>query len=213
MAKKRKRSSSTGSQPPEPPSHNRRETRLNQEVQDQIIGYLLEGNYFSVACRLAGIPESTGKEWLYRGRGTDRDRAQTELYASFASAVKEAQCHAERNMVNQIREAAVGRQVFRSKVVTKRYRDRDGNEVEETTNERVESTDRDWTAAAWMLERSHPERWGRQRMAELEAWKVLIEAGQVPAAVIDALLAGEEERRSRIQAALSTPENDPSILG
>jgi hypothetical protein len=97
--------------------------------------------------------------------------------------------------------------------VTKTYRDRDGNEVTETTIENTESIQSDWHADRYLLEQANPGLWGSNRMAELQAWQVLIEAGQVPAGVIDALLAGEEERRSRIQAALSNPEDNPSILG
>jgi hypothetical protein len=86
--------------------------------------------------------------------------------------------------------------------VRKVYRDPEGNENAEITTEVVETTNYDWRADAWILERRNPERWSANRMAELEAWKVLIEAGQVPDEVIDALLAGEEERRSRIQSVL-----------
>jgi hypothetical protein len=70
----------------------------------------------------------------------------------------------------------------------------------------MESIQSDWHAARYLLERMNPARWGSNQMSELQAWQVLIEAGQVPAGVIDALLAGEEERRSRIQAALKNLE-------
>jgi len=205
MAKKRPKRSPAPATPPQP---NGRPTHLNQEVQDEIVGYLLEGNFYSVACELAGIPAPTGKEWLRRGLGKMAERPPTDNFASFAYAVKKAQAQAERDAIARIREAAVGRRVLRSKTVTKRYRDREGNEVEEVTTESGETTVYDWRADAWRLERAHPERWGVQRMAELEAWKVLIEAGQVPDEVIDALLAGEEERRSRIKDVLVRNDED-----
>lgn len=205
MSKRKKRHP-----PPPPPSHPQgRKTRLTPEVQEQIVGYVLEGNYFSTACELAGIPAKTGKDWLVRGRGDDPDRADSEPFASFAVAVTQAQAQAERDAIARIKEAAQGRRVIRSKTVRKVYRDPEGNENAESTTEIVETTNYDWRADAWILEHRHPERWGNQRMAEIEAWKVLIEAGQVPEAVIDALLEGEQERRDRIQSALKPDHGTP----
>jgi hypothetical protein len=198
MAKKRKRSPAS----PEPPQSQGRPTRLTQEVQDEIVGYVREGNFLNVAAQLAGYPAATVREWLYRGRGTDRDRPDSEPYASFAAAIEKAQAEAERERIARISQAASGRRATRNKTVTKTYRDAQGNDVTETTVEVVETTSYDWTADAWILERSHPERWGRQRMAEMEAMKTLIEGGLLPDGVIDALLQGEEERRSRIQRAV-----------
>jgi hypothetical protein len=87
--------------------------------------------------------------------------------------------------------------------VTKTYRDPQGNEVTEITTEEVQAVHRDWTADFSLeIGAMYPDRWGNQRMAEMEAMKTLIEGGLLPDGVIDALLQGEEERRSRIQRAV-----------
>ena len=197
MAKKRSKRS-----PSQPPNPGGRPTTLDTNVQEEIVKYVREGNPFSLSCELAGVSKATGKDWLSRGEGRDPDRARTEPFATFASAVRHAEARFQRDRVLGIVQAAQGRRVVRSKVVTKTYHDRDGNEVTETTIENTESLQSDWHADRYLLEQASPELWGSNRMAELQAWQVLIEAGQVPATVIDALLQGEDERRSRIQRAV-----------
>lgn len=207
MAKKRSNKRS----PAPPPSHPQgRSTTLTPEIHKEIVRHVREGNFFSTSCELAGISRYTGIEWLRRGRGVRDDRYPSEEFASFALAIEQAKAAAERDAIARIKEAATGRQTTKSKTVTKTYRDVEGNETVETTVEVVETTNYDWRADAWIQERLNFERWSANRMAELEAWKTLIEAGQAPEEVIDALLAGEDERRSRIQDALR-PRQDQEI--
>jgi hypothetical protein len=206
MAKKRKRTSGA-SVPPQPVG---RPTTLTKELQDKIVAAVAEGDYLSVACELVGVPGATGRSWKHQGSGKRRDRPANEEFAAFATAVEKAKAEAAHARVQRITEAAQGRRIIRQKTVTKISRDAEGNEETETITEIVETTNYDWRADAWMLEHQYPDLWGSQRMSELEAWKVLIEAGQVPDEVIDAILVGEEERRSRIQAALKEPQESGS---
>jgi hypothetical protein len=208
MAKKRNKRSPAS---PETPQPHGRPTKLTPEIQDEIVGYVEEGNYLNIAALLAGVPAPTVKEWYYRGRGTDRDRPMAEPYASFAFAIDKAKAKAEKEMVDQLKEAGAGYLTNRNKTVTRKYRDPQGNEVTEITTEEVQAVHRDWRATLARLERMYPDRWGNQRMAEMEAMKTLIEGGLLPDGVIDALLQGEEERRSRIQRAVrgeKAPENE-----
>lgn len=79
-----------------------RRSKLTPEVEKKIIQALKDGNYFAVACKLAGISPQTGHEWIARGRGTDKTRKSSKTFADFANAVKNAEAAAEDKAVRKI---------------------------------------------------------------------------------------------------------------
>jgi len=135
-----------------------RQTDLTPAIQKKIVAAIRKGNYFNVACELAGIPEKTGQDWLYRGLGTHPDRDDREPFAGFAVAIKKAESDVEQAAIARIQEAAAGREVKKTKQTVMP----DGTKKLEEATETVT----DWTADAWFLERKFPFRWGRRKTDE-----------------------------------------------
>jgi hypothetical protein len=67
-----------------------RPSTLTSELQARIVAAMRTGHCLGVACELSGISRRTGYEWLFRGRGDDKDRPATTLYTAFAQAVHQA---------------------------------------------------------------------------------------------------------------------------
>lgn len=131
-----------------------RPIKLTPELQKQICDTLAAGNYVDAVCDYVGIGTSTFYDWMKRGeRGWKKDI--DDGYVGFSDAVKKARSQSEIVSVSRIRRAAMGEQVVKRKVVTKP----DGTQIVEET-----ITPPEWTADAWFLERSFPDRWGRRRV-------------------------------------------------
>jgi hypothetical protein len=69
-----------------------RRTKLTAEVQTKICESIIAGNYACVACRTAGVSESTYYAWLERGR-----HARSGRYLEFLESVTRAETVAEIN--------------------------------------------------------------------------------------------------------------------
>lgn len=144
--------------PTDKPKRGGRPTKLNEQVIAEICRFIEAGNWFEVSCRLAGINEETGNVWLRLGRGQDVPNHKPQpIHKQFTEAVQAAVDRREAALAMRIRQAAQPRDVTtRSTTV-----DKDGNRTE-TVREARE--DGDWRAAAWILERTAPDRWGKQRL-------------------------------------------------
>jgi transposase len=77
-----------------------RKTKLTPAVQAAVIKALEAGNYFAVACEVAGIGERTGYRWLERG-----EKATSGPYRQFWQSVKIAEAKAEASAVQSVRKA------------------------------------------------------------------------------------------------------------
>lgn len=178
-----------------------RPSRLTPEIQDQIVAYVRDGNYFAVACQLAGIPEETGRGWLSQGKGTKPGRKPKEPFATFATAIKEAEAEAEQRAIAVIVEAARGKEYSITK--TKEVEVTGGESGLVSTVETVTTTGTkfSWQAAAWYLERKFPHRWGRQRMDVLEALRCLSDAGFIPVELVEMAAHEMGSVRARIESA------------
>lgn len=151
-----------------------RPNRLTPERQEKICQFLRAGNYFNVACRCSGISALTGREWLDRGRGTDK-RSQVEPYISFAEAVQKAEAEAEAEAIMRIQKAARGGSEVKTEVIRKP----DGTETTRTTLQEPQ-----WTADAWFLERKFHMDWARRDRAEVtgkDGGAIQLEHGVTPA--------------------------------
>lgn len=135
-----------------------RPNRLTPALQEKICQFLRAGNYFSVSCLCSGVSPQVGAEWLSRGRGTSKKRAQTDLYAAFAEAIAKAEAEAEAAAIMRIQKAARGGAEVKTEVIKKP----DGTETVRTTLQEPQ-----WTADAWFLERKFHQQWARRDRTEV----------------------------------------------
>jgi len=134
-----------------------RSTKLTSGIQTAITQAVSVGVPYLQAAVLAGIGESTAKQWRQRGDGT-HGRPSTPVYVAFVADLKKAEAQDEARRIARIEQAAQGGMVVYEKTVT--YPD--GRTVTE-----VKRTAPEWTADAWHLERAHPERWARKDRYDL----------------------------------------------
>lgn len=128
-----------------------RPSKFTEEVRHKVLQALRGGNYLETAAAYAGISVSSLHKYLKLGRQPDAD----PLYAEFAQAVDEAIAQSEVTEVALIRRAATPQQ--------SPVRDSDGSVVRDDEGRVVMETVHrgSWQAAAWLLERRAPGKWGR----------------------------------------------------
>lgn len=160
-----------------------RPTALTAEVSKTIIGGIRVGLPRKSAAALAGVAYDTMQEWIRRGKDTDSDRESSALYAEFAVEVEKARAEFQTRHLQNIHKHSTGFYVT----------DSAGNRIKERSRERVAGkvVGRDsetgaiivvgpggevledvhddifikpqWTASAWLLERTSPEEFGTTR--------------------------------------------------
>lgn len=119
------------------PAHGR-PTRLTPEVADKLVELIAAGHYNSTAARGLRIGERTLTRWLTRGR-------QAAEQAADGEEVPES----ERDYLElhrRIEQATAEAEVRALAAITNAFT----------------SDPRNWTAAAWFLERKDPARWGKR---------------------------------------------------
>jgi hypothetical protein len=130
-----------------------RQPKLTAEVRQKICQAVAIGVPFNRACWLAGIDDDTGREWLARGQGRDKDRPREPRYAAFAGAIEKARARDIAARVARVTQAGRGGAVVQRRTVTRP----DGSSIVE---ERF--SEPQWTADMTMLERRYPEEFGRR---------------------------------------------------
>ncbi len=127
-----------------------RKTKLNSETQDRILKAISLGLTYKDAAQFAGIGETTFYEWKKKG-----ENASAGKFREFWEALKKAEVEGENVLLQRINDAATGKN---SKKKTKTIYDKEGKAIG-----KVEIIEEGgiWQAAAWILERRFPERWGR----------------------------------------------------
>lgn len=114
--------------------------KLTPEVQQRIINALRAGNYVETASHLAGVGRASVYRWIERGRAAlEREEAGQTLTEDEERYAVFAQ------EVEEARAAAMARNVT-------------------LVNTAAQTT---WQAAAWWLERTNPQMWGRHLRAEV----------------------------------------------
>jgi len=86
-----------------PPGRRGRKSKLTPERAEQIVELIADGNYATVACRAAGIAQTTLYEWLKLGRKTE---AKYKHYWSFREQYELAEATAEADCVATITRIA-----------------------------------------------------------------------------------------------------------
>lgn len=120
-----------------------RPTDLTSQVQAKIVQAIVGGNDNKVAAAYAGIGESTFYAWLERGR---KERARLAASPNARPRAKETP------FVEFLAS------------IEKAQADAEARNVALIAKAAAEGT---WTAAAWWLERKHPDRWGRKERHEV----------------------------------------------
>lgn len=138
------------------------ESKLTQEVQNALVAGIAAGVPHKHAAACARISPRTFRYWLARGKVQKKG-----IYAAFFAAIKKAESDGIASNVKQIKKAASGHY----ETVTKTTTFPDGTTKTETTKRKVF----DWCAAAWLLERRHPDEFGKHLELLREMQKVLRE--------------------------------------
>ena len=89
--------------------------------------------------------------------GTDQ---RVEIWVQIYMEISEAESYGELKNLAVIQDAAIGNN---EKTQVKRTFDKDGKEIYNTTV--TETLPPKWQAASWLLERKHPDRYGKHRIA------------------------------------------------
>jgi transposase len=116
-------------------------TKLTPQVQERVVSALNAGNYQDTAARYAGITRATFYNWLERGR------IERERIAAGEKALKPERIYLD--FLDAVENARANAEV-RSVAL-----------IQKAANEGT------WQAAAWFLERSHPQRWARLNRTEI----------------------------------------------
>ena len=145
-----------------------RPTKLTPERQRLIVKLLEKGNLISTVCDAVGISEAAFCEWIEKGEGQElrpgRGRTGDQIYVEFAEATKRARARAETELLNRIEKAGLPEQsLIERRTITRTPRD--GPQVTEVI-ERWRALD--WQASAWILERTHYEKYGEHTSADIQ---------------------------------------------
>ena len=135
-----------------------RPTKLTPALQTAIVQAVSLGVPVATAGNYAGVSKACLLEWLQRGQGTHPTRPPTRAYADFVDAIEKARAQDEVRRVARLEKAALGGEITYEKTTT--YPD--GRVLRE-----VRLSEAQWTADAWFLERSYPDRWGRKERVDM----------------------------------------------
>jgi hypothetical protein len=173
------------------------------------------------ACYHAGVHPSTHHRAMESGEKADA-RAEAgehlddrdELYRDYRNRVLSARARVATVHLALIGKAAVGGQVIEE--TTRRYKDEDGNWVEETTKK---VAPQQWKASTWLLERSFREDFAPQRnsveVTGVGGGPVQVDAGSPEATlqtVSERLSAVLAKRQQELPGGWDRPEDAPYTI-
>ena len=124
-----------------------RRTKLTKDLQALLVARLAVGNYIDAACMSVGISPASFYVWMDKGREAEK---KTERKRT-------AQDRLHMEFMEAVENAQGVSEVNALAMVRKAMPDA-------------------WQAAAWILERKFPERWGRREKIEISAAIVTIRA-------------------------------------
>lgn len=113
-----------------------RPTKLTKELIEEIATYLRAGNYIETTAHLVGINRDTIYEWLKRGNAEIARISKSNR----ARVRKKEELFVE--FTDTVKKAQAQSEAMLVAQIGK-------------------ASEKNWTAAAWRLERKYPDRWGR----------------------------------------------------
>jgi hypothetical protein len=156
-----------------------RPTKLDPSTEQIICAAIQRGLGYEQAARLADIQYYTLRRWKLRGEkelervAADpkaRIRKSEKPFCDFCEALQRAEAEGENTNADIVNEIARGGQTV-TKTEFRQVKNWDSSAnggkggfivTEEATVTKTETTLPDWRAAAFILERRHPDRWGRR---------------------------------------------------
>lgn len=163
-----------------------RPTKLDAAIQDRICNTIRLGNYMEAAAASAGVSKVTLYAWLKEGARQTRGR-----YRDFLNAVERAEADREIGANLVITKAANGTAAIPA---------RDGHPGQP-------AIPGDWRAAAWRLERTMPERYGR-RVVEVTGK----DGGPVRTMDLTKLATDELEKLEQLAEKALADQADPALV-
>lgn len=150
---------------PRPPTGHKhpggRPQKLTEELIKTVVNAMRAGVYLETAAAHAGVTSVTLRDWIRKGVA-----GKSKLHKQFSSAIEKAEADAELNAAATVRKFGDGIVVDVVRTTTKvtPAKDERGRDITITTTETTTERRpvREWTAAAWYLERRKPGRWGRR---------------------------------------------------
>lgn len=135
-------------------------SKLTVELQKIFIELARAGNTVRASCSICGIMQPTYYAWLH-ARDRDAEAGKKTAYTLFFAAIEKARGEFQAEQLDIIRQAAIKSGTLRKEVVV--------DEEGASTTKTVETQTTDWGAAAWLLERSDPENFGKKNTTEITA--------------------------------------------
>lgn len=176
-----------------------RPTDCTEEMTKEIAGGIIAGLSNRDACLAAGVTETTFYNWMKWGQAED-DRVngsgrrkvhkRKASFVEFFKTIKKAKAQRKRTLLARIQQAARGGEEYTETRRTLRRHAETGQlqVIEETTA--VKTRHAEWTAAAWLLERIHPDEFGRRTRVDVHDWREEArKAGYDPDSIFDGLVA------------------------
>lgn len=137
--------------------HNK--SLMTEEVTKAIEKYFSMGLSKVKVAHLIGVSKDTLNSWINKGKQAVEDENFDSPYLNFLCRIRKAQAEGEVCLLSTIQDSATGTGFTERKV----ERNGEGEILKE-----VELTRKQWQAAAWILERIIPEKYGRHHLKNLE---------------------------------------------
>lgn len=83
-----------------------RPSKLTEELKQELLTLIREGNYLDTACACVGIDYRTVCDWIQRGTNTHPTRKSNQEFVQFVQEYNKAKAEAEKHFISCVRKAA-----------------------------------------------------------------------------------------------------------